>query len=237
MWAQNYKKIAIVCRKKCIFVSVNPDAIHNKKTIDMEQNQPQPPVFNPQQAQQPAPQYQPRVTASPTLDPVTAVTTCLKKFFDFKGRARRSEYWWFILFTIIVSAAFNYCSSFLPFLSYIGLVVSLLLTIPMLAALTRRLHDTGRSGWWVLLFGVLIALAYGSLFYVFYPVADQLKADGDYMALAKILADAFQGSPTAATVYMFSAIGIIVLFIITLIFSVMDSKWGANKYGPSPKYQ
>ena len=64
--------------------------------MDMEQNQQsQPPVFNPQgQAQQPAPQYQPRVTASPMMDPVTAVKTCFKKYFDFKGRARRSEFWW-----------------------------------------------------------------------------------------------------------------------------------------------
>lgn len=75
----------------------------------MEQNQQsQPPVFNPQgQAQQPAPQYQPRVTASPMMDPVTAVKTCFKKYFDFKGRARRSEYWWFMLATYIVNCVVN----------------------------------------------------------------------------------------------------------------------------------
>jgi uncharacterized membrane protein YczE len=64
-----------------------------------QQNQPQPPVFNEEKMQ--APQYQPYVTASPMLNPVVAVKTCLKKYFDFKGRARRSEYWWFMLLIVI----------------------------------------------------------------------------------------------------------------------------------------
>ena len=205
----------------------------------MEQNQQtQPPVFNPQQpAQQPAPQYQPRVAASPMMDPIEAVKTCLKKYFDFKGRARRSEYWWFILFVFIVSAVFNFLGGFHPVFSYIALACSLLLTIPMLSALTRRLHDTSRSGWWVLVYGLAILAVYGAMIAIFYPIADQLTAEGDEMMLAGLFVDAIQDSPVAATTMFGGSLLTTVIFIITLIFSIMDSHWGENKYGPSPKYK
>lgn len=205
----------------------------------MEQNQqPQPPVFNPQQPpQQPAPQYQPHVSAKPMMEPVEAVKTCFKKFFDFTGRARRSEFWWFFLFIIIVSSVFQYLGGFHPVITYIGLFCSLVLTIPQLSALTRRLHDTGHSGWWVLIYALAILVVYGALIAIFYPLADQLMAEGDNMMLAGLVADAFMDSPTAAGILMCGIIVAIILWLITFIFSVMDSKWGENKYGPSPKYQ
>ena len=110
----------------------------------MEQNQQsQPPVFNPQEpTQQPDPQYQPRVNARPMLEPVQAVKICLKKFFDFTGRARRSEYWWFVLFVMIVSMVFNFIGAVFPMVNILGLIVGLLLSIAQLAALT--LWRTGR---------------------------------------------------------------------------------------------
>ena len=204
----------------------------------MEQNQqPQPPVFIPQQEPQPAPQYQPRVSATPMMNPVEAVVTCLKKFFDFKGRARRSEFWWFFLFIFIVGSVFGFFGGFLPALTYVGMVCSLVLTIPQLSALTRRLHDTGRSGWWVLLYALAIIAVYGAMIAIFYPVFDQLMGEGDEMMLAGIFVDAIQESPVAATVMLGGSLLAFVLFIITLIFSIMDSQWGENKYGPSPKYK
>jgi uncharacterized membrane protein YhaH (DUF805 family) len=109
--------------------------------------------------------------------------------------------------------------------------------IPTLAALTRRLHDTGRSGWWVLLYALGIIAVYGAMIAVFYPVADQLLAEGDNMMLATIFADAVMDSPVASGVMMCGSLFTIVMWLITLIFSVMDSRWGENKYGPSPKYQ
>ena len=130
----------------------------------MEQNQnPQPPVFNQQQGPQPAQQYQPRVMARPMMEPVEAVMTCLQKFFDFRGRARRSEYWWFFLFTFIVSWVFSFLGNMMtPVFTYIGLFVGLLLWIPQFAVLTRRLHDRNHSGWWVFAMFVCTLVAYGS---------------------------------------------------------------------------
>ncbi len=205
----------------------------------MEQNQQsQPPVFNPQEpTQQPDPQYQPRVNARPMLEPVQAVKICLKKFFDFTGRARRSEYWWFVLFVMIVSMVFNFIGAVFPMVNILGLIVSLVLTIAQLAALTRRLHDTGRSGWWVLVYGLFMLVTYGALVAILAPVAGELMAEGDQMALVELMANAFMDSPIAAAVMICGALATAFMAIITLIFAVKDSQWTENKYGPSPKYQ
>ena len=205
----------------------------------MEQNQnqqPQPPVFN--QPQQPAaPHYQPHVTAQPMMDPVTAVKTCLKKFFDFKGRARRSEYWWFMFFVTIVSSVFNYGGLLVPALSFVGALCSLVFIIPQFAAMTRRLHDTGRSGWWVLLLAVLSLVMMGALVKVLTPIASQMLEVTDTFTQAQMMADATQASPAASTIMFICGLAVGLLGLITFIFTLLDSKWGENKYGPSPKYQ
>ena len=74
-----------------------------------------------------------------------AIRVCFKKYADFNGRAGRSEYWWFVLFIILVSLAISMVSRPLS-----GLF-SLATLLPSLAAAARRLHDTGRSGWWQLI--------------------------------------------------------------------------------------
>lgn len=79
-----------------------------------------------------------------------AIRTVLSKYATFAGRARRSEYWWFILFNMLVSLVAGAVDGMLD--TYIvRAVVALALFLPGLAVLVRRLHDTGRSGWWVLI--------------------------------------------------------------------------------------
>jgi uncharacterized membrane protein YhaH (DUF805 family) len=86
-----------------------------------------------------------------------AVRTCLtQKYADFSGRARRSEYWWFFLFNVLVGIAASVIDSILGtrYGSGTGLVqalAQLALLIPGIAVGVRRLHDTGRSGWWLLI--------------------------------------------------------------------------------------
>jgi uncharacterized membrane protein YhaH (DUF805 family) len=82
-----------------------------------------------------------------------AVTTCLTKYADFTGRARRSEYWWFYLFTLVISWVF------FPISATLSYVASLALILPSLAAGARRLHDTNRSGW-LLLVGLIPILGW-----------------------------------------------------------------------------
>ena len=77
----------------------------------------------------------------------------LQKYADFTGRARRMEYWMFMLFSSLCGMAVFAISAFtaargavvtsvLPLLYSVGLI------LPTLAVTVRRLHDTGRSGWW-----------------------------------------------------------------------------------------
>jgi len=74
-----------------------------------------------------------------------SVKVCFAKYADFTGRASRSEYWWFFLFILLVSAATSLFSNTLS-----GLF-SLATLVPSIAAAARRLHDTNRSGWWQLI--------------------------------------------------------------------------------------
>ena len=81
----------------------------------------------------------------------------LKKYADFSGRARRKEYWVFVLFNIIISIVLTVCDVFVGTYSAsasIGIlsgIYSLAVLIPGIAVTVRRLHDTGRSGWWILI--------------------------------------------------------------------------------------
>lgn len=79
-----------------------------------------------------------------------AVRTCLSKYATFSGRARRSEYWFFYLFFVLVALVGSVLDAVLGTAFIAGLIVVALL-LPMLAANVRRLHDTSRSGWWLLL--------------------------------------------------------------------------------------
>ncbi len=202
----------------------------------MEQNQqPQPPVFN--QPPQPAgPQFQPRVSVKPMMNPVESVVTCIKKYFNFKGRARRSEFWWFALLIVLL----NFLSTFLGFVvPAVSLVISIcliLLFIPNVAALTRRLHDANHSGWWVASLLICLVGYMASYAYLLGPNIDSFTNTADPFALAERLAESIQSSPIVATIMACCSFGVFILFIITLIFALQDSKWGENKYGPSPKY-
>lgn len=75
---------------------------------------------------------------------VDAIRGCLVRYAEFDGRAGRAEYWWFVLFVALVTSVGTLISD------VVGGIVLLLLLIPLAAAGARRLHDTGRSGWWQL---------------------------------------------------------------------------------------
>jgi uncharacterized membrane protein YhaH (DUF805 family) len=106
-----------------------------------------------------------------------AITTCFRKYADFTGRATRPEYWWFVLFTFIVSTALGIVGSTISFGAFrmpmmggygynygsgygtniLSSLWSLAVLLPGLAVAVRRLRDSGR-GW-------------GNLFWVLLPIA------------------------------------------------------------------
>ena len=82
----------------------------------------------------------------------TAVKTCLKeKYIDFNGRASRSEYWYFVLFYIIVCFVIGIIGGFISqtALGALSVIVSLGLLLPSFGVVVRRLHDLDKRGWWI----------------------------------------------------------------------------------------
>jgi uncharacterized membrane protein YhaH (DUF805 family) len=95
----------------------------------------------------------------------------LKKYAVFSGRARRKEYWYFVLFNIIVAIVLSLIDLLLGTFSSasnIGLlsgIYGLAVIIPTLAVTVRRLHDIDRTGWWILinlipLIGTIVLLVF-----------------------------------------------------------------------------
>lgn len=95
----------------------------------------------------------------------------LKNYANFEGRARRSEYWYFVLFNFILSISAWIISFVLIFfggflLWFFIWLFSIATIIPSLAVQVRRLHDTGKSGWMILL--ALIPLVGPIMLLIFY---------------------------------------------------------------------
>jgi uncharacterized membrane protein YhaH (DUF805 family) len=87
-----------------------------------------------------------------------SIQICFKKYADFSGRASRSEYWWFVLFTSIVSVVLTLAGGEIA-----SGIFSVATLIPSLAVGARRLHDLGKSGWFLLislipLIGILVLI-------------------------------------------------------------------------------
>ncbi|MFD0419750.1 DUF805 domain-containing protein [Streptomyces sp. NPDC127108] len=76
----------------------------------------------------------------------------LKKYAVFNGRARRAEYWMFTLISLIVSLVLFGVDMMLSISPVLEALYSVAVLLPGIAVGVRRLHDTGRSGWWLLLF-------------------------------------------------------------------------------------
>lgn len=95
----------------------------------------------------------------------------LKQYAVFSGRARRKEYWYFVLFNVIAGFILGFIDGITGMfnaeagIGLLGIIYSLAVIIPSIAVAVRRLHDTGRSGWWLLigfipLIGALVLLVF-----------------------------------------------------------------------------
>jgi uncharacterized membrane protein YhaH (DUF805 family) len=83
-----------------------------------------------------------------------SIAKCFAKYVDFKGRASRPEFWWFYLFTILLS----WGSILVDKSQVLSMIVNLAVFLPVIAAGSRRLHDTNRSGWWQLIMLTVIGI-------------------------------------------------------------------------------
>ncbi|MGX2975256.1 DUF805 domain-containing protein [Ursidibacter arcticus] len=142
----------------------------------------------------------------------------LKKYATFTGRARRKEFWMFVLINSIISwgllfidiaigsAKIDFNTGTVEY-GFFSTIYALLVLLPSIAVSVRRLHDTGRSGWWLLL-GVVFTTILGVI--------------GFFIAV-------FIG------MFIGIFIGCLIGTVILLILYSLDSQAGENKYGVNPK--
>jgi len=107
----------------------------------------------------------------------TAVKTCFQKYLDFKGRALRSEYWYFFLFAVLVMIVLAFAEKFLFIGPYPSLIISVVFFLPQIFAATRRLHDIGRSGWWQL---IALVPVIGALVLLYWMIKKGQAGDNAY---------------------------------------------------------
>ena len=164
-----------------------------------------------------------------------AVKTCFSKAFTFTGRARRAEFWYWCLFSAIVSIPFSVLLEVIPEdnwaltlpVALVALAWSLFDAIATFAVSIRRLHDIGRSGWWYgaqVIYGCLWALimVLGMLATLWVTVCD-----GPESILKPLL--------PWLVVALITYIPLLAYSIVLLVWLCKDSTPGPNKYGENPK--
>src|SRR3954452_13056500 len=125
-----------------------------------------------------------------------AVRTCFSKYIVFSGRARRSEFWWWVLFTFLLGIVASIVDAIIGTGSSSGAgliqsLANLAVLLPSLAVGARRLHDTGRSGWWQLLWFVILI---GWIFLIIWLCQDG-EGDNKYGPSLTRRTDAGPGGP------------------------------------------
>ena len=98
-------------------------------------------------------------------------------YANFNGRARRKEYWMFYLFSVIFGFAAGIVDAFISTYGLIIVVYYLALFIPTLAVAVRRLHDIGKSGWFIL---VSLIPFIGGIWLLILMVSDSQSGDNEY---------------------------------------------------------
>ena len=158
---------------------------------------------------------------------VAAVQSGFRNYVNFKGRATRSEYWWFALFTVLAQAVASSISD------GFGNLVSLAVFLPGMAVQVRRLHDTGRSGWWV-------GAVYGSVGVVILSVVvliiDAAIDFGDFSD-GTFSSDDFLGDNVSGGSVVFvgmSILALLALLLVNLVFLCQRSHDNENRFGPPP---
>jgi len=93
----------------------------------------------------------------------------LKKYADFSGRSQRKEYWMFTLFNLLASFVLVVLGEMLGSGALLQGIYSVAVLLPSIAVTVRRLHDIGKSGWWLL---ILLVPLIGALVMLYFAVKD-----------------------------------------------------------------
>jgi uncharacterized membrane protein YhaH (DUF805 family) len=147
------------------------------------------------------------------LHPVQWAVRPLKKYANFSGRAPRAEFWWFYLGTIVVGFGVEFFDKMAGDTGALSAMMNLALLIPWISVTVRRLHDTNRSGWWILAFMFVIAAA---------------------IAMTTVGYMRFSGTSTAFAGGILLVLVMLATAVTMLVFMVLPGTEGPNRYGDDP---
>ena len=108
---------------------------------------------------------------------VDAIKSCFTQYVGFSGRARRSEYWFFCLFTFIIGGVFSILGRFVGFFGVLSTIFSLAVLLPSIAVLVRRLQDIGKK--WTNIFFILIPIV-GLIMIIVWCVKDSVPGANEF---------------------------------------------------------
>lgn len=121
-------------------------------------------------------------------------------YVNFSGRAQRKEYWMFVLFNVLIIIALQIIETMVGLnvgdTGIISTLYALAVVLPSLAVGVRRLHDTGKSGWWILLSLIPIL---GAIVLIIFLVIDSQPGDNKYGPNPKGVSAEGQTTPATAS--------------------------------------
>jgi uncharacterized membrane protein YhaH (DUF805 family) len=153
---------------------------------------------------------------------VDAIKSGFRNYAKFRGRASRSEYWWFFLFTVLAQTVGSAIDESL------GNIAGLVVFLPGLALHVRRIHDTGRSGWWVGAFYASIGVLIVSVVTLIIDAA----IDFEDFDNSDFFGENVSGG--SAAFLGLASIGVLVLLIVNIVFLCQRSQPSENRFGPPP---
>ena len=169
--------------------------------------------------------------ALPSLGFGEAIKLASSRLLDFNGRSRRSEFWWWMLVVMIVNWIVNLFSGNL----LVGTILSTIVMFFGLSTTARRLHDTGKSAWWVYIsyvLGIVLNFMVATSSAMNELTKKAMRGSLNEKAIEKFLTN--NGDEFLAINGLAFLMGILALIVV--IMCCMDSKPIPNKYGESPKY-
>ena len=167
----------------------------------------------------------PAGTGVPMVGFGAAISRGFSNYFTFSGRATRAEYWFWILF-----------SSLVPAIPLVGWLIGLAVLIPSVAVTSRRLHDIGKSAWWMtvwlLLGGVWVLSSVGFVLAAI-RLEESLNPEMEFWEIVdKALTPALGAWLGWAGFLTLASIGVVICWVVWL---VRKGDKGPNKYGPDPR--
>ncbi|MBQ5675759.1 MAG: DUF805 domain-containing protein [Lachnospiraceae bacterium] len=121
------------------------------------------------------------------MDLVNYYVGCLKNYAKFDGRARRKEYWMFVLGNFIIGFVLGFILGIIGAPTYIGYIYSLAVLVPSIAVAVRRLHDIGKSGVW---YFINFIPCIGSIWLIVLLCQDSMPGENEYGVNPKEVVDA-----------------------------------------------